>query len=353
MRVLHTYCLNYNLGDHALGIGVKNILRHCFPIDSIAETNLQGQIFDDYYIDVINRNYDLLVIGGGGIIHGAHWPQGWFWLIEKDDIRKIRIPFIVYAAGYNYFRGESQIPQHAIDHLKETQNRALYFSVRNDGSFQRLRAQTGIESSVIADPGFWVSLNRTYPRPVQNPYVVVQLANDKPTLRFGSEDKRAAFVRDIREVINHLSQSYEVVLAPHVLADIELCKEILSGCDHTSIWDFGSYAFDRTHECLGYYQHAELVLAMRGHGQILPLGFGVPVISLENHDKNLGLMRNLDLEDCNVDINDPDFLQKTIILVDDLKTNAEIRTKIREINRLMLAETTSQFGHIAREIQRR
>ena len=84
MKVLHSYCLNYNIGDYALGIGVKNLLRQYFNIELIAETNLQGRTFDEYYItNVVNKLYNLLLIGGGGIIHGAHWPQGWFWLIEK------------------------------------------------------------------------------------------------------------------------------------------------------------------------------------------------------------------------------------------------------------------------------
>jgi hypothetical protein len=91
MRVMHTYCLNYNFGDYALGFGVKNMLRNIFNVSYIAETNLQGQIFDDYFINIVNENYDLLVIGGGGIIHGAHWPQGWFWLIEQKNIKKIKI----------------------------------------------------------------------------------------------------------------------------------------------------------------------------------------------------------------------------------------------------------------------
>ena len=92
MRILHTYCLNHNIGDYALGIGLKNLLREYIKVDFIGDTNIQGRVFDEYYIkEVVNKKYDLLVIGGGGIIHGAHWPNGWFWLIDIELIKEIEI----------------------------------------------------------------------------------------------------------------------------------------------------------------------------------------------------------------------------------------------------------------------
>jgi len=348
MKILHTYCLNYNLGDHALGMGVKNVLRHFLDVDFIAETNLQGQVFDDYFIDVVNNRFDLLVIGGGGIIHGAHWPAGWFWLIKKEDIQKLHIPFIVYGAGYNYFRGEADIPERGIEHLWETQSRSLYFSVRNDGSHERLLTQTGIDADVVADPGFWVSLNRNYHRPIREKFVVVQLADDKPAFRFGTRQNRAAFIDHMRTIVEYIASRYSVIMAPHVLADVSICKEVAAGIENVNLWDFGSYAFDRVHECLGYYQYADFVLAMRGHGQILPLGFGIPVISLDTHEKNLGLMRNLGMENYNVAVNDSCFLDKVITLVDDLPIDTSLANRILANNLDLFAGTAERYANIVK-----
>lgn len=314
MRILHTYCLNFNLGDYALGYGVKKALRELLPVELIAETNLQGQIFDRYYIDVVNRNYDLLVIGGGGIIHGAHWPQGWFWLIEQELISQLEIPFVVFAAGYNYFKDETGIPERGIRHLRETERLARLFSVRNDGSRERLRSQTGIDAKVLADPGFWVGRNESFPRPphLDREYVVVQLANDKPEHRFGSVEGGEAFAAKMRSVVAKLSEQYRVVLAPHVLADVALSEQVAQGIPNVSVWPFSDFAFDRFAGIFGYYQHAACVLAMRGHGQILPLSFGVPTVSLENHHKHRELMEEIGLPQYNVDVLDENFAEKVL-----------------------------------------
>ncbi len=327
MRILHTYCLNFNLGDYALGYGVKKALRELLPVDLIAETNIQGQIFDPYYIDIINRNYDLLIIGGGGIIHGAHWPQGWFWLIEQELIRNIRIPFVVFAAGYNYFKEEGGIPERGIRHLRETHKYAKLFTVRNDGSYGRLKSQTGIDAKVIADPGFWVGRNQSFARPahLNNDYIIVQLADDKPNYRFGNEEKRSQFVQGMREAVRELSQKLHVVFAPHVLDDIALSREVAQGIANVSIWNFSEFAFDHVERTFGYYEHASCVLAMRGHGQIVPMSFGVPAISLENHHKHKGLMEEIGLPNLNIDVADPMLTERVLHLV---KMSIEDREKI-------------------------
>ena len=351
MRILHTYCLNYNIGDYALGIGVKNLLREYLDVDLIGETNLQGTVFNEYYIDVINRNYDLLLIGGGGIIHGAHWPNGWFWLIDRENISKIKIPFVVYGVGYNYFQGETGIPPHGVEHLKTTLAHAAYFSIRNDGSYERLKAQTGIDVPEIPDPGFFVHLNTTYERVEEHPYVILQLANDKPEYRFGKDGERVKFVDNMRTVVQDIARRYKVILAPHVLQDVSLSEQVAEHIDNVVVWDFGKYAFDHSDKAVAYYKYAEYVLAMRGHGQIVPISFNVPVISLENHPKHRGLMEKLGLGEYNVNVNDDDFIDKTRRLISNIEhSNGTLREHYTGINRKLAVDTATAFDTIRKKI---
>lgn len=334
MKVLHTYCLNYNIGDYALGIGLKNLLRHNINIDYIGNTNLQGREFDKYYInEVVNKKYDLLVIGGGGIIHGAHWPNGWFWLIDKDLIKTIKIPFIVYGVGYNYWTEEGGIPQRGIEHLLETYKFAKHFSVRNDGSFDRLKDQIGFSPDVVPDPGFHVNLNTKFQRLINEPYIIVQLANDKSDIRFNGIENKNSFVRKMNSLLRNLSQKYKIVFSPHVYDDIELSQEIAKGIQNSEIWDFGYHAFDHVESAIAYYEFAEFVISMRGHGQIIPIAFNTPVISLENHPKHRGLMENLNLLDYNININESNF---------DINLNEVIRNI--EVNRVLLINKLKEIN---------
>lgn len=347
MRILHSYCLNYNVGDYALGYGVKNVLRKFLTPDLIAQTNLQGREFGKYYInEVVNKRFDLLVIGGGGIIHGAHWPQGWFWLIEPDLISTIEVPFFVYGAGYNYFEDEEGIPQRGIDHLHETRKHAAYFSVRNDGSHDRLLKATGIDANVIPDPGFHVPLERNWGPQVEGDFVVLQLADDKSEHRFGGPDRKARFVKEIRGIVADLAMRYKVIVIPHVHDDVAISKEVIAGIENAEVLNFGTYAFDQCESVMKYYRDAKFVVAMRGHGQIVPIGFGTPAITFSTHAKIKGMMDSIGLSDFHVAMDD-DFTSNMRSAIDALENNfANVKSSVAEINVQLLAKTTRQFGII-------
>lgn len=348
MKILHTYCLNHNLGDYALGIGVKNILRRYLDVGLIAETNLQGTVFNEYFIDnVVNKKYDLLVIGGGGIIHGAHWPNGWFWLIKEELIKRIKIPFVVYGAGYNYFEDEEGIPEVGRRHLKETISQANFFSLRNDESVDRFSSQISAEVREVPDPGFHINLGRSYECSETEPFVVIQLANDKPEHRFGSDKSIDKFVSEMRLITENLTGKYKVIFAPHVYEDVSLSERVAEGIEGASVWPFSEFAFDHTEDCLGYYEAAEFVLAMRGHGQIVPIAFNTPVIALENHPKHSGLMRKLGLEEYSVPVGIESLAEELLEKVRLLEQNESYYVKkLERINAELGRWTERAMGEL-------
>jgi polysaccharide pyruvyl transferase WcaK-like protein len=354
MKILHTYCLNYNIGDYALGIGLKNLLRKYLDVSLIGDTNIQGREFNEYYInEVVNKRYDLLVIGGGGIIHGAHWPNGWFWLINQELIKEIKIPFIVYGAGNNYWIKEGGIPDRGVKHLRKTISQAAYFSVRNDGSTKRLKSQIDIDKiATVPDPGFHVDIGSKYKRHIHEPYVLIQLANDKPKARFGSLGEKDVFIEQMRTITKDLVKKYRVIFSPHVLEDVSLSKQISDGIEKAEVWDFGYLAFDHTDEAIAYYKYANFVLSMRGHGQIIPICFNTPVISLENHPKHRGLMEEFGLLNYNVRVSSPKFsedMKATIALIEGNRT--ELVEEYRKINTRLRDQSKRAFNVIRKNLK--
>lgn len=352
MRILDTYCLNYNIGDYALGIGMKNLLRQFLDVDFIADTNIQGRYFDKYYIDeVVNKRYDLLVLGGGGIIHGSHWPNGWFWLIEKDLIHRIKIPYIVYGIGNNYWSSE-EIPLKAISHIGEANRCARFFSVRNDGSYERVKNHFGFIPYEVPDPGFFVGLNTEYERPYEKEYIIIQIADDKPEKRYGSIENRTRFIQNLKVVIRQLSKKYHIILAPHVYDDVKISEEIIYGISNCSIWNFSLFAFDHIHNAIAYYKYAKFVIAMRGHGQIIPMSFSVPAIALCNHPKHRGLMKKINLEEYAIDVVDKSFVEKLDVLISKIENNYYNFINTLSIrNKEFYDITSNAFGIIKKKIQ--
>src|SRR5690606_4487716 len=99
------------------------------------------------------------------------------------------------------------------------------------------------------------------------------------------------------------------------------------------------------------YKYAEFVIAMRGHGQILPIGFNTPVIAMENHPKHRGLMEELGLLDYNVKVDDDDFLQKLKEKVELLKSNkSSLILTYEEINKDLDSNSKSAFEKIIKSI---
>ena len=96
-----------NAGDTAIGSAFKNLFQSEFLDSEITFMNCR-KIFSKNDIDVINQ-HDFLIISGGGLFlfdTFANEQSDWQWGISKELLEDIKIPIVVYAVGYNKFRGQ-------------------------------------------------------------------------------------------------------------------------------------------------------------------------------------------------------------------------------------------------------
>ena len=96
-----------NAGDTAIGTAFDNLFEKEFPGSQITFMNCRKK-FSKNDIEVINQ-HDILVVSGGGLFLYDTFENNesdWQWGISEELLEQISIPIIVYAVGYNKFRGQ-------------------------------------------------------------------------------------------------------------------------------------------------------------------------------------------------------------------------------------------------------
>lgn len=347
IRVCHAYARFYNFGDNALAYGVKNVFQKYFsPYTRYMNSDVHSTIYNRRKINEINSVADLFLVGGGGLIHSK--DKYWMFNMANIDIQRVRCPMVFYGLGYNNF-STYELNTKIKKNIQKIAKKSLAFSVRNDESCERLLKE-GMIFDEVPDPGFFVDGN--HPRPeIAGRYVMLQIAYDAPKDRQINEK---TFVNEIVAICNNLiERGYTVVLAPHCWTDIDISRLIVDTLNnqHVIIWDwFSIIREENTTIGLGYYKYADFVIAMRGHAQICPIGMGVPVISIINHPKHLGILRNLNLMDLYVSVNDNEVSTKIISMIDIVEKN---RNKIKAKYETLMDKLTDQTRNWVIKVQKR
>jgi polysaccharide pyruvyl transferase WcaK-like protein len=317
MKIWHIYARNYNFGDHALGLAVRDLFRQEFGPKVIFETIDTHQAwFGLKDVLLFNNDADMLLIGGGGLIHAFN---GKTWMLHFPCIwlKFLSCPLVIFSVGHNQFTIDGRLPKNVVRNLIAVKKKALSFTIRNDKS-KELMANEGFDLQEIPDPGFF--LDRNYPRPsISNRYIIVQLTGDASQAR-GLNDN--AIWREIVVAIDALvAQGFSIAFCPHVKGDIKVTEDVISSLksrESVYVWDYyKSISDDYISECLAYYKHAELVIAMRGHAQIIPYGMKIPFVTISNHRKHKDLAEVLGLGDYVYDVTSKEAkgtLQKIIAL---------------------------------------
>lgn len=395
--IVHIATHTTNIGDGALIKGIQSTL----PADIESEITFIDHCltdflhfdklsFDQQYVEWLNGNADLLMIGGGGFIMGQKKDTSGIALpFEISLLQKLKIPIVVYAIGYNLFYGEALRNARALSALiAQIRDLGGLFSVRNDGSKERLEKDLGSAAmdSVweVPDPGLFVPIE-----PMLHPQIrsgqrniVLQLAGDRLASRFmkdsdersggmfGALKKRrrqpepegvAAVWEVIAKVCNRISSTHEVnfILAPHIHSDLGIAQDfILASRKIPPPRYFSGFRLEvagvlrGTRSASGYfdlYRQADLVVGMRGHSMIVSVGAGTPCVGIVSHPKVEGFLQDCGLEKWSANIMDTNLedslVEKIGMLLDDSSEWRELRTTAVE----KMAQERKQFH---REIKR-
>ena len=252
-------------------------------------------------VNYMNDFGHMLIVGGGGMImrgDGFATESDWQFNISKECLRAIKIPIVIYGIGLNIFPydNDGELNRFAIDHLLHTMDLATLVSVRNVGTKKFLRS-LGVtkEITVIPDPAMFVSsCNVKLPVGDYEYLIGINWAGDRTLQRYKNIDEKEEIekIADVCAKLLKLKGGGKVVWIPHVskydLFPTSHFKAIL-GKDFLNIVDCFPNMYPEQYfhvpQLAGIYDKMDIVLAMRGHGNIISFGQGTRCIAYGDHQK--------------------------------------------------------------------
>ncbi len=299
--IFHYNASSRNYGDmtvqHGIAFSLSAISKESLNFISIDLKAGNPLTIDDIYY--MNSFGHALIVGGGGLImkgDGFDTESGWQFNIDIELLKHIRIPIIIYAIGLNEFPYDTGFPEKIYDHLRETMRIAKLVSVRNSGTRKFLKdIEVFKKIDVIPDPAMFVErFDLSLPFPNDDYLIGINWAGDRIKQRYKNTNK----FDDIQKIAKACQRFLEfkgggkVVWIPHVavydIHDAHVFRDILKEA-FFDISELYPHLYPEQYfyvpQILGIYKRMNMVIAMRGHGNIFSFGQGTRCIAYGDHKK--------------------------------------------------------------------
>ena len=329
LKILHIGAFDRNIGDNIALYNAKlswqrhgrKIIWSNFDIGQYWFFTESKNKFIEVFSDLKDK-FDAIVVGGGGLIeYGGYEDKltGYKLPFDKEILQAIEIPVFFHGVGVNIFRGGIEYSSKAKKALQETINYSAGFSVRNDGSFQKLKDWIGLDVTnvdVVPDPGL-LFLDKFYEEKNLN----LNKGGIQPAFNGSSGINSKRFIDNKNiEKLSDLTKNYK--LYPHTTKDYYRLQAI-------PVIDVDTFKksytkTDQVYKFLEFYKEVDYLIAMRGHGQLISIGIGLPGIYFSTQDKVEDFSNINGFEDYNVDIKNPNWYKILVEKINELtKENSQ------------------------------
>ena len=325
LRISHVSAFNYgNAGDTLLPLVLRDLFNDGSSIKGWSSVPVYYRV-DDKLINGINST-DAMIIGGGGLFlkdTNANNISGWQWACSIDAINAIKVPGIMFAVGYNRFRGQEDFEPYFTDNLNAFVKKASFVGLRNHGSIQNVKCylkSDELKDKIVYQPCMTTVIANIYPDftdySKKEDFVVFNCAFDRSDKRSISEDT----LRQIARVACDLSKITKVKYYAHMTTD----------CNVLKYFDELNFPYELVHlkdvkQIVKAYATPRLVIGMRGHAQMIPFGCQTPILSIVSHDKMQWFIDDINHSDWGVELNDPNFENLLLTRATDAYNNYQER----------------------------
>ncbi len=320
-----------NAGDTALSSSVRRLFQmkigkiswDLFPLrKKVSENSIQN----------FNK-CDALIIGGGGLFIPDTNPNnisGWQFACSAQQYDKITKPIIVFAVGYNYFKGQkrTKLFEKNISKLVE---KSAFFGLRNKGSVKEIQTflDEDLKNKVVYQPCPTMIARYLYPNlpeKRETRKVTFNVAMDRVEMRMG--EKGEIVLDQIAQAMQEISRrGYEVHFITHMDKEIDFLRYMDK---YNFPYKFHSAATWDMKHLASFYNQMDVVIGMRGHGVWIPFGVNCQIISLASQEKTKWFLEDINALDWYIDIlQNPETLCSQIVekFIDIHELNGQKTTK--------------------------
>ena len=332
LRILHLASFTGNIGDNANHMGFRPWFEARLG-RAVAWTDLEIREFywrerawDDSFVAMANA-HDLVVIGGGNYFElwVADSPTGTSIAIPPELFAQIRTPVFFNALGVDPGQG---VPESSLARFRAFLDTLLadprhLVSVRNDGAMGTLHTYLGAERADavhrVPDGGFFAPVPDDRISLIEDGrrLVGVNIAGDMAETRFQhfAEAGTAGFAREMAATLSGFAAAHpdtDFILFPHIFRDLDIVAEVIGHLDdrlrrtRLTVAPYGSGNV-AARAVLGLYAACDLVLAMRFHANVCPIGMGRQTLGLNCYPQIANLYAEIGQPDRAIEVSRPDF----------------------------------------------
>jgi polysaccharide pyruvyl transferase WcaK-like protein len=365
LKILHIgvhHSANQNAGDTLL-----------FPVVRKTFESLLGPIewdlmqawdeFDEIKAIESNINYDAIIIGGGGLllrdqVGSKVESSGWQWNCGVNALSDLKVPLIVFAIGYNRFRGQEDFNRNFSEHISLLARKSIFFGLRNYGSIRALGNYMNPEIVCRLEHQFCPTtiLWQLYPTFKKlseqhaekgSKVLAFNAAFDRSQLRFGDSPEKI-LSRLAKSLQFAESIGWKIILVAHKTLDFQIKLYL----DKISLnYQEIDLSQATAEEIMLFYSEIDLSFGMRGHSQMIPFGLRKPIISIVSHDKMRYFLEDIGRLDWGIEIESSDFVEKFMKLLFELEKNREKHNlEIAMIQESLFKETRANIEKIAKKL---
>lgn len=314
-----------NAGDAVLLQATRDLFQRQIGITQWKLKNFLTPV-TEREIEEINSNAYLLLIGGGGVLlgdqSGADYSKsGWPWACPTELLNEIRVPIIVFALGYNQFRGQPDFDPIFTDNIRALVDRSSFFSLRNQGGVQAIRNYLDddlLKQKVCLQPCPTTISWHLYPELINsqptngNKTIAFNFAYDRREYRYGGKEKQIE--QQIAMVLKkYTGQGWQLVVANHMPKDAEV-EETLN---HVGVpFQHVDLSKSLPEDVFRFYNGIDLAIGVRKHAQMIPFGLRRNIIPLICHDEPVWFLEDIGHPEWGIEMLEPDLDEKLDQLIE-------------------------------------